>query len=183
MAALPGLLKELKDKGFHIVQLVPAASYVIAMANKPRSKLAASAFSGEPIISDDAAHGAPRWPQTVANGPAEGAALPVPDVAAFEPDAVPSESVADVLWPVQAQLTTPAAAKSKASRKHKFARSSEKRKQRVAGSNGHAQPERAHRARHERIHAGTDGHRVDSGVTSRVKASTARFTPAQAATH
>ena len=183
VAALPGLLKELKDKGFHIVQLVPAASYVIAMANKPRSKLAASAFYGEPIISDDAAHGAPRWPQTVANGPAEGAALPVPDVAAFEPDAVPSESVADVLWPVQAQLTTPAAAKSKASRKHKFARSSEKRKQRVAGSNGHAQPERAHRARHERIHAGTDGHRVDSGVTSRVKASTARFTPAQAATH
>jgi peptidoglycan/xylan/chitin deacetylase (PgdA/CDA1 family) len=35
VAALPGLLRELKDNGFHIVQVVPAASYVIAMANKP----------------------------------------------------------------------------------------------------------------------------------------------------
>src|SRR6516225_2451408 len=38
VTALPGLLKELKDKGFHIVQLVPAASYVIAMANKPKAQ-------------------------------------------------------------------------------------------------------------------------------------------------
>ena len=37
VAALPGLLKELKDKGFHIVQVVPAASYVSAMANKPKA--------------------------------------------------------------------------------------------------------------------------------------------------
>jgi peptidoglycan/xylan/chitin deacetylase (PgdA/CDA1 family) len=37
VAALPGLLKELKEKGFHIVQVVPAASYVIAMANKPKA--------------------------------------------------------------------------------------------------------------------------------------------------
>ena len=38
VAALPGLLKELKDKDFHIVQVVPAASYVIAMANKPKAQ-------------------------------------------------------------------------------------------------------------------------------------------------
>ena len=38
VAALPGLLKELKDKGFHIVQVVPAARYVIAMANKPKAR-------------------------------------------------------------------------------------------------------------------------------------------------
>ena len=31
VAALPGLLKELKDKDFHIVQVVPAASYVIGL--------------------------------------------------------------------------------------------------------------------------------------------------------
>jgi peptidoglycan/xylan/chitin deacetylase (PgdA/CDA1 family) len=37
VAALPGLLKELKDKGFHIVQVVPAASYVMAMANEPQA--------------------------------------------------------------------------------------------------------------------------------------------------
>src|SRR5262249_31225773 len=38
VAALPGLLKELKDKDFRIVQVVPAASYVIAMANKPKAR-------------------------------------------------------------------------------------------------------------------------------------------------
>lgn len=181
VAALPGLLKELKDKGFHIVQLVPAASYVIAMANKPTSKLVASAFSGERMMSDDVDHGAPHWPQAVANSAAEHAALPVPDAAAFEPDAVPNEEVADVQWPLQTQITMPAA-KTKGSRKHKFARSSDKRKQRIAaGGNGHAQPGRPHRDRHQRVHVGTDGHHADSGITARVKASTAMFTPAQAA--
>jgi hypothetical protein len=181
VAALPGLLKELKDKGFHIVQVVPAASYVIAMANKPKARIGASAFAAEPIISDDVNHGAPRWPQAIANGTAEGTALPVPDATAFEPDTLPNEDVADVQWPVQAQLTMPAA-KTKGSRKHKFARSSEKRKQRIAaGGNGHAQPGRPHRERHQRVHAGTDGHHVDSGITARVKTSTAMFTPAQAA--
>jgi peptidoglycan/xylan/chitin deacetylase (PgdA/CDA1 family) len=47
VAALPGLLKELKDKGFHIVQVVPAASYVIAMANKPKARTLASTLPGE----------------------------------------------------------------------------------------------------------------------------------------
>ena len=172
VAALPGLLKDLKDKGFHIVQLVPAASYVIAMANKPKARITALGFASELIINDDAGHGMPHWPQSVANGAAEDAALPVPDAAAFEPDAVPKEEVTDVQWPVT-QVTTPAAAKTKASRKHKFARSSEKRKQRVAGGNGHAQPEHAHRNRHERVHSGADGHHADNSVASRVKASTA----------
>jgi peptidoglycan/xylan/chitin deacetylase (PgdA/CDA1 family) len=185
VAALPDLLKELKDKGFHIVQVVPAASYVIAMANKPRSKLVASAFSAEPMIGNDADQSAaPRWPQAVANGAAEDTALPVPDVAAFEPDTVPSEDGADVQWPVETQVMAPPAAKTKASRKHKFARSSEKSKQRVAaGGNGHAQPERAHRNRRERVHAGADDHHADNSVTARVKAFTAMFTPAQAAAH
>src|SRR5215467_7498564 len=130
VAALPGLLKELKEKGFHIVQVVPAASYVIAMANKPKARATASAFAAEPIVSDNVDHhGAPRWPQVVANGGAEDAALPIPDAAAFEPDVVPSEDVADVQWPVETQAMKPAVAKTKGSRKHKFARSSEKRKQ------------------------------------------------------
>src|SRR6516164_6111541 len=51
VAALPGILKELKDKGFHIVQLVPAASYMIAMANKPEARIIASGFA-EPINRD-----------------------------------------------------------------------------------------------------------------------------------
>src|SRR5215472_8810041 len=83
VAALPGLLKELKDKGFHIVQLVPAASYMIAMANKPEARIIASGFAAEPINRDDVDHGAPRWPRAVANGAAEAATLPVPDAAAF----------------------------------------------------------------------------------------------------
>jgi len=184
VAALPGILKELKDKGFRIVQLVPAASYVIAMANKPKAQTISSAFVAERNISDDAGRSAPRWPQAVAKGAAEGAALPVPDAAAFEPDAVPSEEVADAQWPVQTQITAPAAAKSKASRKHKFAQSSGKRKQRIAdGGNGHAQPMHARRDRHERAHTGTNGHHADSGGTARAKAFATTFTPAQAAAH
>jgi peptidoglycan/xylan/chitin deacetylase (PgdA/CDA1 family) len=162
VAALPGLLKELKDKGFHIVQVVPAPSYVIAMADKPKAGMTASAFAAEPPISDSN-RGAPRWPQAVASGAAEGPALPVPDVGAFEPDAVPSEDVADVQWPIQTQLAMPAAAKSKATRKHKFARSSEKRKQRLAhDAKPEPRAERVHRNRHEHVHARTAGHHASS---------------------
>src|SRR5215471_4164681 len=104
VAALPGLLKELKDKGFHIVQVVPAASYVSAMANKPKAQIVASALSAKPMISDDTNRGAqPRWPQgaaqTEANIAPEESALPVPDASAFEPDAVASEDFAEVQWP------------------------------------------------------------------------------------
>jgi peptidoglycan/xylan/chitin deacetylase (PgdA/CDA1 family) len=189
VAALPSLLKELKDKGFHIVQVVPAASYVIAMANKPKARMLASAMQSEPAIGDDIDRQAqPRWPEAVAQSVAsvapEDGALPVPDVTAFEPDAVPSEDVADVQWPVQAQVMTPPAAKTKGFRKHKFVRSSEKRKQRVAaGGNGPAQPAHAHRGRHEGVHAGADGHHADNSAGSRVKAFTAMFAPAQAAAH
>src|ERR1700719_4406727 len=104
VAALPGLLKELKDKGFHIVQVVPAASYVIAMANKPNARMLASALPGEPMIGDKLdRRSQPSWPQAVANVAPEDSALPVPDVAAFEPDAVAGEDVGDVQWPAQAQ--------------------------------------------------------------------------------
>jgi peptidoglycan/xylan/chitin deacetylase (PgdA/CDA1 family) len=168
VAALPGLLKELKDKGFHIVQVVPAASYIIAMADKPKARMTASAFAAAPMISDDVDHGAPRWPKAIAGGAVEDAALPVPDAAAFEPDAVPSEDVADVQWPIQTQVMKPAVAKTKGSGKHKFARSSEKRKQRVA-HDAKPQPrgERVHRNRHERVHAGTHGHHASGSVASR----------------
>jgi peptidoglycan/xylan/chitin deacetylase (PgdA/CDA1 family) len=185
VAALPNLLTELKAKGFHIVQVVPAASYVIAMANKPKARIVASAFASEPIISDGLDRVAsPRWPQAIANGAAEDAALPVPDVSAFEPDAVPSEDVADVQWPVEAQVTPPPAAKTKTAHKRKFARSSDKRKQRVAhdGKEG-PRVDHAHKGRHERVRAGADGHRADDGVVSRVKAFTAMFTPTQPAAH
>ena len=156
-AALPGLLKELKDKGFHIVQVVPAASYVIAMANKPNAQIVASALSAKPMISDDTNRGAqPRWPQgaaqTEANIAPEESALPVPDASAFEPDAVASEDFAEVQWPVQAQVTAPSGAKTHApSRKHKFARTTVKQKQRVAHpANEQRHTQHAHEDRRKR---------------------------------
>jgi peptidoglycan/xylan/chitin deacetylase (PgdA/CDA1 family) len=183
VAALPGLLKELKDKGFHIVQVVPAGSYVIAMANKPKARIVASAFANEPMIAEDRDHGAsPRWPQAGANRAPEDAALPVPDASAFEPDALPSEDVADVRWPVQAQVAPPHAAKIKSARKHKFARSSAKGKQRVAhDGKEQRRTDRAHKDRRERIRAGTDGQHADNSLTSRLKAFSAAFSAAQPA--
>jgi peptidoglycan/xylan/chitin deacetylase (PgdA/CDA1 family) len=170
VAALPGLLKELKDKDFHIVQLVPAASYVIAMANKPNARIVASALPGEPMIGDNLdRRSQPRWPQGTGNVAPEDNALPVPDVAAFEPDAVAGEDVGDVQWPAQARTTTPADAKSQARpRKHKFARGSEKRKTHVAhASQKQRHPEHARTHRPARARAGA----------------TAMFTPAQPTAH
>jgi peptidoglycan/xylan/chitin deacetylase (PgdA/CDA1 family) len=182
VAALPGLLKELKDKGFHIVQLVPAASYVIAMANKPNARMLASALPGGPMIGDELdRRGQPSWPQAAANVAPEDSALPVPDFAAFEPDAVAGEDVGDAQWPAQA--TTPADAKNQArSRKHKFARSSEKRKARVANAGKkERQVEHARPHRSEPRRADTARHHAD--LTSRVKSFSALFTPAQPAAH
>jgi peptidoglycan/xylan/chitin deacetylase (PgdA/CDA1 family) len=184
VAALPGLLKELKDKGFHIVQLVPAASYVIAMANKPNARIVASALPGEPMVGDNLdRRRQPSWPQGTANIAPEDNALPVPDVAAFEPDAVAGEDVGDVQWPAQVQTTTPADAKSQArSRKHKFARSSEKRKANVAHAGTkqrHTEHARTHRP--ARARAGADGRHAET--TSRVKSFSALLTPAQPAAH
>jgi peptidoglycan/xylan/chitin deacetylase (PgdA/CDA1 family) len=68
VAALPGLLKELKDKDFHIVQVVPAASYVIAMANKPKAQSLASMVPGEAMVGNEGNRGAQTsWPRVVAN--------------------------------------------------------------------------------------------------------------------
>jgi peptidoglycan/xylan/chitin deacetylase (PgdA/CDA1 family) len=181
VAALPGLLKELKDNGFHVVQLVPPALYLIAMANKPKVRIVATAFAAEATIRDDIDQGAPRWPVAVAGSAAENAALPIPDAAAFEPDAVPSEDVTEVQWPIEAAITIPIA-KTKGGRRHKLAHSALKRKQRVAhNAKPEQRPERTHKDRHQRVRAGSESHHADDGVMSKVKAFTSLFTPAQAA--
>jgi peptidoglycan/xylan/chitin deacetylase (PgdA/CDA1 family) len=184
VAALPGLLKELKDKGFRIVQVVPAASYVIAMANKPTARIAL-AMQGEPAASADVDRQvAPRWPDSVAHIAPEDSALPVPDAAAFEPDAVPGEDVADVRWPVETQVMAPPAAKTKASRKHKLARASDKRKrQLVQGGKPERRADRAHKDRRQRVRANAEGHHADNSPPSRAKAFSALFTPSPAAAH
>jgi peptidoglycan/xylan/chitin deacetylase (PgdA/CDA1 family) len=152
VAALPGLLKELKDKGFHIVQVAPAASYVIAMANKPKAQSLASTLPGEPMIGEDRNSGArPHWPHAVTNVAPDHSVLPVPDASSFEPDAVTSENITDVHWPAP-----PAKTQAPAPRKHKFAGRAEKRKQRIAHADkNERRAEHAHR--HKRTHTSADG--------------------------
>jgi peptidoglycan/xylan/chitin deacetylase (PgdA/CDA1 family) len=152
VAALAGLLKELKDKGFHIVQVIPAASYVIAMANKPKAQSLASTLPGEPMIGEDRKSGArPHWPHVVTNVAPDGSVLPVPDASSFEPDALASEDITAVRWPAP-----PAKTQAPAPRKHKFAGRAEKRKQHIAHADkNERRAEHAHR--HKRTHTSVNG--------------------------
>src|SRR5262249_15712487 len=155
----PGLLKGLKDEGFHIVQVVPAASYVIAMANKPKAWSLAATLPREPTISDDGNRRAqPRWPHMFASVAPDHSVLPVPDAPAFEPDAVSSQDTTDVHWPAQAEAKRPSPAKMQAPahRKHKFGGRSEKRKERIAhAGKDERRPDHAHR--HKLTHTSADG--------------------------
>jgi peptidoglycan/xylan/chitin deacetylase (PgdA/CDA1 family) len=164
VAALPGLLKELKDKGFHIVHVVPAPSYVIAMANKPKARMA-SAVPGETSEKFDR-KAQPRWPDAVANGARDISALPVPDAAAFEPDAVASEDASEVRWPEQ----PPPQAKPKPPRKHKIARSSDKRKAHAAHAGKQQRAERSRVHQRERTRVGADAHQAALGKPSETTA-------------
>jgi peptidoglycan/xylan/chitin deacetylase (PgdA/CDA1 family) len=122
-AALPGLLQQLKDNGFHIVQVVPAASYEIAMAKKPEAPMPASELRGdETLIGNGMNHKTlASWPQTSANIVADGGTLPVPDPSTFEPDTLLSQDTADVQWPADPELKAEPAkrhARSEKSRPH-----------------------------------------------------------------
>jgi peptidoglycan/xylan/chitin deacetylase (PgdA/CDA1 family) len=154
VAALPGLLKELKDKGFHIVHVVPSPSYVIAMANKPKARMA-SAVPGETSETFDP-KAQPRWPEAAANAAREDSALPVPAAAAFEPDAVASEDAAEVRWPEQ----PPPQAKPKSPHKHKIARSSDKRKAHAAHAGKQQRAERSRGHQRERARDGAGAHQA-----------------------
>src|SRR6516164_3391401 len=105
-AALPGLLHQLKDNGFHIVQVVPAASYQIAMAKKP--EVITTLPHDETIIGNGMDRAAqPSWPRASADNTADVSTLPVPDPSAFGPDTLPSEDTADVQWPAEPDLKAP----------------------------------------------------------------------------
>src|SRR5262249_57585972 len=76
-AALPGLLQQLKDNGFHIVQVVPAASYQIAMAKKPEA--ITTLPRDETIIGNGMDRTArPRWPRPSPPNPPHPTTLPLP---------------------------------------------------------------------------------------------------------
>jgi peptidoglycan/xylan/chitin deacetylase (PgdA/CDA1 family) len=85
-AALPGLFKELKDHGFHIVQVVPA---VPAAPGEQRMIAARSewtvawSMAGQDVM-DDSGSG-PAWPMLADSAIAETADLPAPDEGAFDP--------------------------------------------------------------------------------------------------
>jgi peptidoglycan-N-acetylglucosamine deacetylase len=97
VAALPGLLRELKQNGFHIVQVVPAASAHIQVASKPSTWVSASATPQELTIGEDA--GRPVWPHSHDSAPADDITLPAPDASAFEPDAGLALDSTEVQWP------------------------------------------------------------------------------------
>jgi peptidoglycan-N-acetylglucosamine deacetylase len=120
VAALPGLLQQLKDSGFHIVQVVPLASYEIAMAKKPEAIRMLP--RDETIIGNGMDRTAQRnWPRASADNVADESTLPVPDPSAFEPDTLPSENTVDVQWPAGPDLKAPTAnrhARSEKSTRH-----------------------------------------------------------------
>jgi peptidoglycan/xylan/chitin deacetylase (PgdA/CDA1 family) len=183
VAALPGLLQQLKDNGFRIVQVVPAAFYEIAMANKPEAPMPASELRGDETIIGN---GMDRktlasWPQSSANIATDDSALPAPDPSTFEPDTLPSQDTADIQWPAEPELKA-----EPATRRASSERSKRHMDQRMAhgmarGTARHAKAERptdharVHRRAH--AHADTDGNHVD--LKPQLKSRTAMFTSAQ----
>jgi peptidoglycan-N-acetylglucosamine deacetylase len=107
VAALPGLLKALKDNGFRVVQAVPSAAYLTAMAAKPKARVIASAAAQQLAIGGGIGSGAgqPAWPQAPAESTADltpgDVVLPAPDAADFEPESGVASSGSDVRWPEQ----------------------------------------------------------------------------------
>ena len=177
VAALPGLLKELKDNGFRIVQVVPAASYQIAMANKPATRMLASAIPEQLNIADGVGAAArPSWPESAASLPPDDVMLPVPDPSAFDPDSGVADS-GDVQWPQQPQsISASPNPQLPASSERKIARLERRHKHEATGAIGHAR----HRAEESRSHshaharAGAGGPHAD--LVSEIKSVAALFT-------
>jgi peptidoglycan/xylan/chitin deacetylase (PgdA/CDA1 family) len=76
-AALPALLKELKDKGFHVVHIVPGAGGRIETVTLPPP-----ATGSMPNWSTDKSD--PNWPKALATPPLQHVALPAPAPDSFD---------------------------------------------------------------------------------------------------
>ena len=176
-----GPAQQLKEQGFRIVQVVPSAAYEIAMARKPAARMLASAMPGELMIEDnDAAR--PIWPHAADDPTPDAVVLPVPDAAAFEPDADLADDSGAVRWPDIPQSAAAPPAPSRITRKGKHTKVAahpERRKLDVARSADRKRAERDRRPEHSRAHAraGADGHHA--GLMSRIQALAAEFSPAQ----
>jgi peptidoglycan/xylan/chitin deacetylase (PgdA/CDA1 family) len=181
-AALPGLLQQLKDSGFHIVQVVPAAAYEIAMAKKPEAPMPASELRGdETIIGNGMDHKTPAsWPQTSANNAADDSALPVPDPSTFEPDALPSQDTADIQWPPEPALTAETAKRhvSAERSRRRVARNTARGTARDTTRHAREQRQTEHARVHRRAHAHADARGNHADMGPRLETVSAMFTPA-----
>jgi peptidoglycan/xylan/chitin deacetylase (PgdA/CDA1 family) len=124
VAALPGLLKALKDKGFRIVQVVPSATVPPGPIAGRSLWTVAWSMAGQTVM-DDSANG-PAWPKFSDSPTDETADLPAPDEGAFDPNyaLTHTASTADIEvdqpsieagtatspWPYQALVAIPSSA-------------------------------------------------------------------------
>lgn len=174
-AALPGLLEQLKANGFHVVQVVPSASYEIAMARRPATETLASAGTGELMIDED---NRPAWPQSADKLMPDDIVLPVPDPAAFEPDTVLTDENAAVQWPDIPKSETTAGAATPRGRHRRVAERPEHRRLHVVHSVEHQRVEKGRRPLRAHARAGADGQHAD--LMTRIRSVAALFSPAQA---
>jgi peptidoglycan-N-acetylglucosamine deacetylase len=84
VAALPGLLKALKDKGFRIVQVVPSATVAPGPIAGRSVWTVAWSMAGQTVMDDSG--NAPAWPQIADAQVSEAVELPAPDEGAFDPN-------------------------------------------------------------------------------------------------
>jgi peptidoglycan/xylan/chitin deacetylase (PgdA/CDA1 family) len=124
VAALPGLLKALKDRGFHIVQVAPSATVAPGPIAGRALWTVAWSMAGQIVIDDSGSE--PAWPKFSDSPVVESADLPAPDADVFDPNYALSHtaSTADIEvdapsieagtatspWPYQALVAMPSAA-------------------------------------------------------------------------
>jgi peptidoglycan/xylan/chitin deacetylase (PgdA/CDA1 family) len=181
-AALPGLLQQLKEQGFHVVQVVPSAAYEMAMALRPASHMLASLVTSDLAI-DTASAVPPAWPPTSNGVMPDDIVLPVPDPSAFEPDTVLDDASAAVEWPAVPKSVAAAPARQEngeRNRHRRLAVREDRRKTRTAHAVEHERIERGPHNEHSHTHAhANDGDHAD--LMSRIRAVAALFSPAQTA--
>ncbi len=194
VAALPGILKGLKDNGFRIVQVVPSASYTIAMANKPKAQMLASALPDELTITGSIGNVAapPAWPQPAApsseNLKPDDIALPAPDPSAFQPDSGVADDSSTVQWPEQPKPVatsdedTHGAEHGGRRAEHRAEHGTRRGAEKTAEHARHKKPDTdsadrdEHHRRHERARSGGEGHHAD--LVGKIKALAGMLTPA-----
>jgi peptidoglycan-N-acetylglucosamine deacetylase len=118
--ALPILLKQLKEHGFHIVQVVPSATVAPVIAGRSIWTVAWS-MADQNVLDDSSA--GPSWPKLTDSPIAETADLPAPGEGTFDPsyalahatiapevDSASIEAgIATTPWPYQVAVALPAA--------------------------------------------------------------------------